>query len=133
MRREVKDARSRPAKVGSHRRHSGEGRNPVVYSIHSRKAGMTTSDRPRNPVPAKSGNYRLPRPWTVRSIQACRDNAGAVIPAHAGMDYLNHWIPAFAGMTKGDFRAAPSILALSPHPGHPRRPVPDAALPPVSL
>ena len=22
-----------------------------------------------------------------------------VIPAHAGMDSLNHWIPAFAGMT----------------------------------
>ena len=27
------------------------------------------------------------------------------------MDYLNHWIPAFAGMTKGDFRVGPGILA----------------------
>ena len=24
-----------------------------------------------------------------------------VIPACAGMDYINHWIPAFAGMTEG--------------------------------
>ena len=65
------------------------------------------------------------------------------------MDCLNHWIPAFAGMTAGVdsslLRAAPGILgglfqtplyrlhscrrALSPHTGLPRRPVPDAALP----
>ena len=25
-----------------------------------------------------------------------------VIPAQAGMDYINHWIPAFAGMTAKD-------------------------------
>ena len=68
---------------------------------HSRKAGMTTPGRPRNPAPAKSGNYRLPRLWTVRSIQACRDNAGAVMPAQAGMSWLNHWMPACAGMTGG--------------------------------
>ena len=24
-----------------------------------------------------------------------------VIPVCAGMDYINHWIPAFAGMTEG--------------------------------
>ena len=31
-----------------------------------------------------------------------------VILACAGMDYINHWIPAFAGMTEGDsgFRRA---------------------------
>ena len=38
-----------------------------------------------------------------------------VIPANAGMDYINHWIPAFAGMTTGaiagfsSFRPAPFI------------------------
>ena len=32
----------------------------------------------------------------------------AVIPAKAGMDYINHWIPAFAGMTARGFWPAPA-------------------------
>ena len=31
-----------------------------------------------------------------------------VIPAQAGMDYINHWIPACAGMTAGGFRPSPA-------------------------
>ena len=30
-----------------------------------------------------------------------------VIPACAGMDYINHWIPAFAGMTAKGFALSP--------------------------
>ena len=29
-----------------------------------------------------------------------------VIPARAGMNYINHWIPAFAGMTGHGFQLA---------------------------
>ena len=38
----AEEARNRPAKAGIPPfRHSGEGRNPVVYKIHSRNAGMS--------------------------------------------------------------------------------------------
>ena len=62
-----------------------------------------------------------------------------VIPAYAGMDYVDHWIPACAGMTTGvsfwvlqnvrDAMAAVTGFWLSPSGyRHPRWPVPDAAL-----
>ena len=41
--------------VSKPHRHSGAGRNPVIYIIHSRAAGMTTTSRARNSVSARSG------------------------------------------------------------------------------
>ena len=55
-------------------RHSGAGRNPVVYTSHYRKAGMTTEALFR---------------------QADRNRNRPNIPASFS------WIPAFAGMTVG--------------------------------
>ena len=46
-----------------------------------------------------------------------------VIPAQAGMDYINHWIPAFAGMTARGF-------TLSPGGYRPPRPLVLDAVPP---
>ena len=52
-------------------------------------------------IPAKAG-IQEGGAVVLRSISASKCVAyWIVIPAPAGMDYLNHWIPAFAGMTEG--------------------------------
>ena len=51
----AEDARSCLAQAGIQpRRHSGAGRNPVIYAIHARKAGMTKELFPR------AGRHRNP-------------------------------------------------------------------------
>ena len=57
-------------------RHSGEGRNPVVYTRHSRTAGMTITG--------------------TKTERAIRQNLPSL--HHPG---LPSWIPACAGMTTG--------------------------------
>ena len=114
------------------RRHSGEGRNPVVYSIHSRNAGMTitgTTNRMRHPL--KPGAHSLFRPpfldsglrrnddeWRTDespsrpSPPSCRRKRGARI---ASRDYRDISTP------QSSFRRKPESSGLDnpfPHGGN---------------
>ena len=69
----------------SPRRHSGEGRNPRLQDVGGRAASGTSG---------RGGRGRDVRRIKVSCRPSCHSRA-------AGIARINHWIPAFAGMTEG--------------------------------
>ena len=82
-----------------------EGRMPVAArrKLESRKGGAGVL-----------GRFWVPPTCTKPAGMVCL----VVIPAPAGMYYINHWIPAFAGMTAGAIGIFGQLLILFPSTRH---------------
>ena len=100
-------------------RHSGAGRNPVVYITHSRSAGMTTDTTTQRAIRQNLSTLHLPvrpprpsvpdlpaagRRGSTTSAACSRRRSTTYIPVGVHpcrRASVQAWIPAFAGMTPG--------------------------------
>ena len=95
----VEGARSRPANAGSHPRHSGERRNPVVYLIHPRPGG---DDHPLSGAATLKRQGRIQHPGNPCLDSGFRRNDDETIDAfrHSRSHKLNGALCHHVGFAK---------------------------------